>query len=488
MVRIFSHYISARLILLIMLEAAVLIAAVRLGLWVHLAASDAATGVVDASVSLPAAAFGLGMVMVMKSMGLYQPSVLRDTQAVLTRLAAAVMLGLAVTALLMHLVPSLYLGIDGLAVAAVAALLGSGLVRLALFRCADLVPFKPRVLVLGTAAGAVKLAELAQRYRNHVLVGYIDVESDADRRLPFPRIRPARGESLLTVVDKYGVDQIVIAVKDRRGGGLPVQDLLDCRLKGVTVTELSTFYEREHRLLSLEALNPGWMVFGEGFRQGVVRSLIKRLFDLAASMLLLLAALPVMVFTAICIFWESGLPLLYRQKRVGQGGRSFTIYKFRSMAANAESDGKPRWAGANDDRTTRVGRIIRKLRIDELPQVFNVLRGEMSFVGPRPERPYFVGELARQIPYYALRHSVKPGITGWAQVRYPYGASVEDAIEKLQYDLYYVKNHTLFLDLIILVNTVEVVLWGGGSGASAPGLKGGPEARSALTPASLDSK
>jgi len=488
MVRIFSHYISTRLMLLIVLEAVVLIVAMRLGLWVHGLSADPAVGVVDASVPLPAAAFGVGMVMVMKSLGLYQPSVLRDTHSVLTRLAAAVILGLAIAALLMHLVPSLYLGVDGLAVAVAAALLGSGLARFALFRCADLVPFKPHVLVLGTAAGAEKLAELAQRYRNHVLVGYIDVESSADRRLPLPRIRPASGESLLSLVDKYGVDQIVIAVKDRRGGGLPVRDLLDCRLKGVGVTELSTFFEREHRLLSLEALNPSWMVFGEGFRQGLARSMVKRLFDLVVSTLLLLAALPVMLVTALSIFWESGLPLLYRQERVGQGGRSFTIYKFRSMKTSAESDGKPRWAGANDDRTTRVGRIIRKLRIDELPQVFNVLRGEMSFVGPRPERPYFVGELAQKIPYYALRHSVKPGITGWAQVRYPYGASVEDAIEKLQYDLYYVKNNTLFLDLVILMNTVEVVLWGGGSGASAPSRESGPDTPAPLTPASLDPK
>lgn len=488
MVRIFSHYISARLMLLIVLEAVVLVVAVRLGLWAHVVSSDAAVGMIETSVPLPAAAFGLGMVMIMKSMGLYQPSVLRNTPSVLRRLAAAVALGLAITVLLMHLVPSLNLGLDGLAVATAAALLGSGFVRFTLFRCADLVPFKPRVLVLGTAAGAEKLAELAQRYRNHMLVGYIDVESSADRRLPLPRIRPACGESLASVVDKYGVDQIVIAVRDRRGGGLPLRDLLDCRLKGVSVTELSTFFEREHRLLSLEALNPSWMVFGEGFRQGYVRSAIKRLFDLAVSTLLLLAALPVMLFTALCIFWESGLPLLYRQERVGQGGRSFTIYKFRSMKTSAESDGKPRWAGANDDRTTRVGRIIRKLRIDELPQVFNVLRGEMSFVGPRPERPYFVGQLAQKIPYYDLRHSVKPGITGWAQVRYPYGASVEDAIEKLQYDLYYVKNHTLFLDLVILMNTVEVVLWGGGSGASAPGRESAAETAAALTPPSLDPK
>jgi exopolysaccharide biosynthesis polyprenyl glycosylphosphotransferase len=177
----------------------------------------------------------------------------------------------------------------------------------------------------------------------------------------------------------------------------------------------------------------------------------------------LIVTLPVMLVTALCICLESGLPVLYRQRRVGQGGRVFTLYKFRSMGIDAERPGMPHWTKPDDERITRVGRFIRKWRIDELPQVINVLRGEMSFVGPRPERPYFVDQLEKQIPYYALRHSAKPGITGWAQVRYQYGASVDDAIEKLQYDLYYLKNRSLFLDLMIMVATVEVVLWGRGA-------------------------
>jgi sugar transferase (PEP-CTERM system associated) len=282
--------------------------------------------------------------------------------------------------------------------------------------------------------------------------------------VPLPNVLPKTPEeSLLSVVEKHRIDQIVIAVRDRRAGGLPVQDLLECRLRGIEVTELPTFFEREYRQVLLESLNATWIMLGEGFRRGFIRTSVKRLFDLAASAMLLLFMLPVMLVAAVCIFLESGLPVLYRQQRIGQGGRVFTIYKFRSMKNDAESDGMPRWAVANDDRTTPVGRIIRKLRIDELPQVFNVLKGDMSFVGPRPERPFFVDELVKQIPYYSVRHSVKPGITGWAQVRYRYGASLDDAIEKLQYDLYYVKNHTLFLDLVILIATVEVVLWGRGA-------------------------
>jgi sugar transferase (PEP-CTERM system associated) len=254
-----------------------------------------------------------------------------------------------------------------------------------------------------------------------------------------------------------------VAVRDRRGGGFPVQQLLECRMKGVKVIELPTFFEREYRQVMLESLNPSWMVLGDGFREGMLGNLVKRVFDVIVSGALFLVALPIMLVTALCIYLDSGLPVLYRQRRVGQDGRVFTLYKFRSMRVDAESTGAPRWASTGDDRTTRVGRFIRKWRLDELPQLINVLRGEMSFVGPRPERPYFVDQLTKQIPYYALRHSAKPGITGWAQVRYQYGASVDDAIEKLQYDLYYLKNRSLFLDIMIMFATVEVVLWGRGA-------------------------
>jgi sugar transferase (PEP-CTERM system associated) len=239
--------------------------------------------------------------------------------------------------------------------------------------------------------------------------------------------------------------------------------LLECKLKGVHVIELSSFFERERGQVQLESLNASWMVLSDGFQQGFLRDAGKRLFDLVASLSLLVLTLPLMLLAIVVIVLESGFPILYRQERVGLGGKIFTIYKFRSMVQNAEKDGAPQWAQAGDARVTRVGNFIRKVRIDELPQIFNVLRGDMSFVGPRPERPFFVDQLIEQVPYYAARHSVKPGITGWAQVRYPYGASLEDAIEKLQYDLYYVKNHTFFLDLLIMFQTAQVVLFGKGA-------------------------
>ncbi len=488
MIRVFSHYIPARLMLLLLVEASVLILSVRFGLWFHLWSMDVANVATHDGPPLTAAVFGLGMMMVVKSMGLYEPRLANDAQSAATRLMAAVVLGLCVTLLVMHLVPSLYLGLDGLAVAAGTALVGSTVARWILARFANFMQFKPRVLVLGNGAGCRQIAAAARRHRNQVIVGYVDCGPPSATRVPLPRLLPAQGESLLSVVDTYSIDRIVIAVQDRRGGALPVQDLLECRLRGVRVSELSTFFEREHRLLLLESLSPSWMVFSEGFRQGLFRTLVKRLFDLVVSLTVLVLTLPIMAVTALLILLESGRPVFYRQERIGEGGRPFTILKFRSMRNGAESDGTPRWARANDDRTTVVGRIIRKTRIDELPQIFNVLKGEMSFVGPRPERPFFVEKLRSHIPYYDLRHSVKPGITGWAQVRYPYGASVEDAIEKLQYDLYYVKNHTLFLDLVILMDTVEVVLWGGGSGGKPAAQPGVPDGPTPFAPATLDPK
>ena len=244
---------------------------------------------------------------------------------------------------------------------------------------------------------------------------------------------------------------------------MPLRQLLDCKASGVKVYDLATHFEKTLGQIRVDYLNASWLIFGDGFNQSAWRSAVKRVFDIVCATLLIVVSAPVMALTALLIKLESAGPVLYRQQRVGQNGECFSIAKFRSMRTDAEKDGKPRWASANDDRITRVGNILRLVRIDELPQLFNVLRGDMSLVGPRPERPFFVDQLTQEIPFYALRHSVKPGVTGWAQVRYAYGATVEAAQEKLQFDLYYVKNHTLFLDLVILVETVRVVLTGKGA-------------------------
>jgi sugar transferase (PEP-CTERM system associated) len=231
----------------------------------------------------------------------------------------------------------------------------------------------------------------------------------------------------------------------------------------VQVIDAAAFFEREACQIRVESLQPGWLVFGDGFDQSSLRTSGKQIFDFVVSALIFILTLPIMLLTAFLVFLEDQGPIFYKQERVGRLGRPYMVLKFRSMGINAEKAGSPQWASTNDPRTTRVGSVIRKLRIDELPQIINVLRGEMSFVGPRPERPFFVDQLSADVPFYNMRHSIKPGITGMAQVRYAYGASVEDSIQKLQYDLYYVKNNSLFLDILILLETVQVVLLGKGA-------------------------
>jgi sugar transferase (PEP-CTERM system associated) len=259
------------------------------------------------------------------------------------------------------------------------------------------------------------------------------------------------------------IDEIVVAMDDRRQG-FPMHELLECRLSGIEVLELPSFLERETGKVRLDVLNPSWIIFGEGFRASPTQQVLARGLDVFASLGLLILASPLMLLAMLAIKLEDGrqAPLFYRQKRVGFHGRVFDVLKFRSMRLDAEKHGAV-YATQNDPRVTRVGLLMRKMRVDELPQLLNVLRGEMSFVGPRPERPEFVCDLEQKIPYYRERHTVKPGITGWAQLCYPYGSSERDTVEKLQYDLYYVKNRSLLFDLAILVQTVEVVLWGKGA-------------------------
>jgi sugar transferase (PEP-CTERM system associated) len=306
-----------------------------------------------------------------------------------------------------------------------------------------------------------QLAASQTAINRYEVVGFISVPTE-DTCVPASAILPP-GESLLAITMKYRASEIVVSVQNRRGGGFPIQELLECKSNGITVTDSAAFFEREARQIRVDSLQPSWLVFGNGFDQSPLRTLVKRTFDLVASMILCIVTLPLMLLTAVLIYLEDRGPIFYQQERVGKGGQSYNVLKFRSMRNNAEEAGRPQWASQNDPRTTRVGAIIRKLRIDELPQILNVLKGEMSFVGPRPERPYFVKQLSETVPFYDIRHTIKPGITGMAQVHYQYGASVEDAVQKLQYDLYYVKNNSLFLDLVILIDTIQVVLLGKGA-------------------------
>lgn len=320
-----------------------------------------------------------------------------------------------------------------------------------------------RVLILGVGRAAKQVAaSLHQADTTVRIVGFYSGPNSEDIGVPHDNILPGN-IALADTVSQHKVDEIIVAVGERRGGHMPLRELLDCRVAGVIVMDMATHFERMLGQIRLDALKAGWLIFGEGFRQGSMRTLIKRLFDIASAVILLILASPVMLLATFLIALEDGFPVLYRQERVGLNGRLFHVIKFRSMRHDAEADGKPRWATSNDDRVTRTGRIFRKLRIDELPQLFSVLKGDMSMVGPRPERAFFVDQLTKQIPFYAIRHSVKPGVTGWAQVRYHYGSSVDDAAQKLQYDLYYVKNHSLMLDLVVMFETVGVVLSGKGA-------------------------
>ena len=267
--------------------------------------------------------------------------------------------------------------------------------------------------------------------------------------------------SLAEIIEQESIGEVVLAAEDQRG--LPIADLLRFRMSGVQVTDYVTFLEREKRYLATDTMRPSWLLFSKGFDHGPARVVAKRLFDIVVSLLLLILLAPPMLMAIIAILIESGRPVFFRQQRVGLGGKPITIMKLRSMVTDAERDGVPQWAEKNDARITPVGRALRMTRLDEVPQLLSVLKGDMSFVGPRPEREFFVQQLRAEIPYYDLRHTIKPGLSGWAQVSYPYGASVEDARAKLRFDLYYIKNHSLMLDILILLNTIRIVVLGTGA-------------------------
>jgi sugar transferase (PEP-CTERM system associated) len=332
------------------------------------------------------------------------------------------------------------------------------------FRAVGYEVLKHWVLVLGAGSRAASVEALLDKLgpgaRFH-LVGFVQC-GDEQPSVDKSKLVGDCGV-LRALVEQHRVGQIVVGVRDRRNGHFPTASLLECRLGGISIVDLPTFFERETGYVQLNSLSASWMIFAEGFSRSRFQRVLKRLFDVSVSVAMLSATLPVMVLATLAIWLEAGRPILYRQQRVGESGKIFEILKFRSMRVGAERDGVPEWATPNDDRVTRGGRFLRRTRVDELPQLINVLRGDMSFVGPRPERPFFVSELSRKVPFYASRHSVKPGITGWAQIRYPYGASVDDAVQKLQFDLYYVKNHSLFLDFVILLQTTQVVLFGEGA-------------------------
>jgi len=416
-------------------------------------------------VALVAFVFAATIICLNVAFGLYRRAQALSMSSYLLRVVLAPAVGIPLALLAAQFLPGGIPLQEQWGSALLLALVGLLLVRhvVVLPLVAALLPH--RVLVLGTGPEA-RLVEASLTSANPVgirLVGFYAVDRTNDASSVAPAKVVAHGTSLEDTVRQLGVDEVIVAVRQQRGGVLPLRSLLDCRLDGVQITDLARYFERVHGQVPIESLKVSWLIYGHGFRQSALRNVVKRSFDLLVSAVLIVLTAPILLLASLLIAAEGGGPIIFRQERVGFRGRTFTVLKLRSMSRDAEQDGKATWAARNDARVTRVGRLIRRFRIDELPQLLNVLKGEMSFVGPRPERPEFVAMLTEQIPFYAVRHSVKPGLTGWAQVRYSYGATVEQSIRKLEYDLYYVKNHTLLLDLVILLETVRVVLLGEGA-------------------------
>jgi sugar transferase (PEP-CTERM system associated) len=451
------------MVLLALIEGALLVFAPFFAAAIRIDSTDLARATPTGGMMTTVALFAITAQLSLFAVGLYSTRQRSNAAGIFARVVAAITVAVLVSALLYFFAPDLAMGRGMLALTALIAVLTCVTVRLMFERIVDENMFKRRVLVYGAGRRAASLLELRRRSdsRGFRVLAFVAAEGDhvttAAERLTE---RPA---DLFRWSQDNEVDEIVVAMDDRRRS-FPMHEFLECRMAGIEVVELPTFLERETGKVRLDAVNPSWIIFGEGFRASPLQAVLERGFDIVASLTLLTFTLPVMLLTALAIRIEDGwqAPVLYRQTRVGRHSERFDVLKFRSMTVNAEQ-GPAVWAVRDDPRVTRVGRIIRKTRIDELPQLLNVLRGDMSFVGPRPERPEFVEQLELKIPYYRERHTVKPGITGWAQLCYPYGSSEQDAVEKLQYDLYYVKNRSLIFDFAILVQTVEVVLWGKGA-------------------------
>jgi sugar transferase (PEP-CTERM system associated) len=412
-----------------------------------------------ASIPMRALVVALFITGAMAAFGLYQVHTRHNRLDFVLRLGLSFAFGGTALLVLYYLVPQTYIGRGVMAMALAMALVMVAGLRLLSQQMFDHELFRRRVLVFGAGRNADLInSSLRRRSDRHsfVVVGYVPIAGQPEQVPEQLLVRTDCG--LPELARLLNVHEIVVAPDERRGG-LPMDEMLACAQRGVNVTDLSSFFEREAGMVKLNVVDPSWLVFSGGFDHSMPRRLSKRFFDLLAAWALLLVAWPVMLLVALCVWLESGAPIFYRQVRVGENGRGFELIKFRSMRTDAEKDGVARWASKDDDRSTRVGRFIRATRLDELPQLLNVLRGDMSFVGPRPERPQFVDVLSQEIRYYGIRHSVKPGLTGWAQLRYPYGASVRDAEEKLKFDLFYVKNQGLVFDLMIMLQTVEVVMF-----------------------------
>lgn len=467
MLRIFGHFVPSSALILLLTEVVLIAAIIQFsvpGALEH-AAWIAAHASAESSYVL-----AFPVLLAMAGIGLYNYDVFSDYRMMAIKIVVAFALAMPIVVICAYFMLDLSTRATATgwwlwyAKAAVAWFACVMVARTTFVRVAGADTFKHRVVVIGSGycAGCIKRLADQQGCR-FVAVAFVASPAEATRGpdAPLRLESDSSPDALLSVVRRHRATEVVLATDDRRG--VPVLQLLRCKTDGIKVTDYLSFWERETGRVDLESLQPSWLIFSDGFRAGSFTRFFKRTFDILVSSIFLIIALPLLLIVAILTKLESPGAVLYRQERVGLRGKPFTLLKIRSMRSDAESEGRPQWAAQGDQRVTRVGAIIRKIRIDELPQLLNVLKGDMSFVGPRPERPYFVEQLNEKIRFYNERHSVKPGITGWAQINYPYGASIEDARNKLSYDLYYAKNHTLFLDLVILIQTVRVILFPSGA-------------------------
>lgn len=473
--KVFGHHVAAPSVALAGLDGALFLAALQImGVERHCSICY-----FNSLVSLDLVRAGiltLVFVTLCASVGLYNADALRSFRTFLRRFAVAwqvifilAVVFFAITKAAVGLPFGWFVGILSIAIALFMTVLL--IVRFFFYLYYRSPYLKKRVLVLGQGARAdatiTYMKGAGQNQLKHVrtVVNGRMVENRpswvVEGNLAMSEMAAAEPAPLLEIAQSLNIDEIIVAVEDKRG--LAVWDLLECKLNGIDVIDYLDFWEREFNQIDISHVGPGRLALTGGFQLNRRRRVFKRMVDFAVSLLFLTAVLPITLLVAVAIKLESKGPVFYRQERVGYNGKVFRVWKFRSMRTDAEKDGVPRWASAQDNRVTRVGRFIRATRIDEIPQIINVLHGEMSFIGPRPERPFFVQQLRREMPYYDLRHRVKPGITGWAQVNYRYGETVEDARQKLAYDLYYVKNNDFFLDLMILVQTVRVIVFAHGA-------------------------
>jgi sugar transferase (PEP-CTERM system associated) len=456
-IRLFKHYVPYAVLFLALVDICLLIAAGEAA-WVIRANQIGMTVDYIGNRLWPLFTFALSVQFAAMAVGVYGPDALQSLRFAIARLLVAVSLGVIFQSIMAFALPGMTLWRSNSLYAMGLAFVFLALSRAVLGSLIGGEAFKRRLLVLGAGKRAERIKALeAKPGSGFIVVGYIAMNENK-RVIPEAINRDAI-YNLADFVVKMGASEVVLAIEERRNA-IPLDDLLRIKTTGVHVNEISSFLERETGRVDLDSVNPSWLIFSDGFSSGRrLSGIAKRLFDIAVSLVLVLFSAPIILLFAILVKLESKGPAFYKQERVGLFGQPYFINKLRSMRTDAEVEGKAVWAKKNDSRVTRVGKFIRMVRIDELPQTWNVLKGEMSFVGPRPERPEFVTELESQLSYYAERHMVKPGITGWAQVNYPYGASIDDARHKLEYDLYYAKNYTPFLDILILLQTIRVVLW-----------------------------